>query len=391
MKKNTLNEAQSTYLDFARATAAFAVLYGHAATYFLAGGLTERTEIEAGGVMVFFLLSGFLISYTVFQKISLPEYGFKTFFIDRFSRIYVAYLPALFFVWLLDSYIHTLPVDIDPVRLPALTHFRNMLNHSDLTTWISNLFMLQNYPPLKILHQVGLTDVSWVMTSFGSNTPFWTVSIEWWLYLLFGYSVLTLGRAGRFPKFRQIVLLGFLSVVPFYYLIGGQIDCLTLLWLIGLGASVTFINSGKWLALPPTRAWFYSAIILLAAIVSMVGRLFSHKFDYGNFNFWELQFGVFVAIALFAPLLGLASVQKVPALLKKTATFFSSYSYSLYLIHIPIILCLYISFPHHDSDVAFFWIATSVAHVVAIAFWWLFERHYRTLAKWLKTRRFKAA
>ncbi len=396
MQKNTLNAAQSTYLDFARAIAAFAVLYGHSSKYFLAGGLTGRTEIESAGVMVFFLLSGFLISYTVFQKLSSPDYGFRNFFIDRFSRIYIAYIPALIFVWLIDSYTRTLPVNILPDRVAVLTQFQNMYKHFDLTTWIGNVFMLQNYPVFQVLRRALHTDSSLFTTPFGSDTPLWTVAIEWWLYMLFGYVVLCLGRARRFPRLPQLALLGFLSVVPFYYLIGGPVDCLTLLWLIGLVASLSFINFRKWFGsftegITPSRVWLYSALIVSFAVVAMIGRLFSRQFDYGIMSFRELQFGLFMAVALFAPLIALGTVKKVPALLEKTATFFSGYSYSLYLIHTPIIVCLYVSFPYHDSDVTFFWIATSVAHVVAIAFWWLFERHYRTLAKWLKTRSLKAA
>jgi peptidoglycan/LPS O-acetylase OafA/YrhL len=388
-KKNTLNEAQSTYLDLARALAAFSVLYGHAATYFVMGSAYSTSEIEIAGVMVFFLLSGFLISYTVFQKFHLESYTFKGFFIDRFSRIYAAYFPALVFVWLIDSYTRTLPVHIPEGKLVFLTQYSNMVDHSNLPTWISNLFMLQDYPVFQVLRRLGLPETIFFFNEFGSATPFWTISIEWWIYMLFGYVTLCLARSAGAFGLKQLAMLGFLSLVPFYYLIGGPIDFLSQLWIIGMIASLLFVNFTRWFGQTfrntnRRQVWLYVGMTMAVTIIAMVGRLFSRKFDLGEMDFRDPQFGIFVALAIFVPLPALGTVKKVPVFLHKFITFIAGYSYSLYLVHTPVIVCLYIKYPGHDYDHGFYWLATSIAHVVAITFWFLFERHYRALARWIK-------
>src|SRR4051794_34562176 len=100
-----LNPAQKTYLDFVRALAAQLVLFGHAAHYFLPNSVFVRGAgiMQSVGVNIFFLISGFLISHSVFMKRSDPSYGFGSYVADRFCRIYSAFLPALVLVAIVDA------------------------------------------------------------------------------------------------------------------------------------------------------------------------------------------------------------------------------------------------------------------------------------------------
>ena len=99
-----LTEAQRVYLDFVRAMAAMFVLVGHACIFFLQGNpVSSGGGMQGVGVFIFFLISGFLISLSVFQKHADPHYGFREYFIDRFCRIYTAYVPALFLCCLLTG------------------------------------------------------------------------------------------------------------------------------------------------------------------------------------------------------------------------------------------------------------------------------------------------
>jgi hypothetical protein len=52
-----------------------------------------------------------------------------------------------------------------------------------------------------------------------------------------------------------------------------------------------------------------------------------------------------------------------------------------------VLLSLYAFFPERRGDPIFFGGSIVAAGLVAIAFWWAFERHYRVLAMWLKARR----
>ncbi len=80
-----LAPVQVDYLNFIRAAAAQIVLIGHASGYFMAG-MERDGHLETFGVLVFFLLSGFLITSSVLQKLDRPEYGFGLYRFDRFCR-----------------------------------------------------------------------------------------------------------------------------------------------------------------------------------------------------------------------------------------------------------------------------------------------------------------
>ena len=54
-------------------------------------------------------------------------------------------------------------------------------------------------------------------------------------------------------------------------------------------------------------------------------------------------------------------------------------SYSLYLVHLSIIFYIYHFVPRSAESPAYFAVTIVVANLAALAFWYLFERHYRTV------------
>jgi len=106
-------------------------------------------------VVTFFLLSGFVIAYSFAQS---SNRSFARYFSRRFSRIYIPLAIVLLITWLFES-IHTQRL-VDP----------------ELVNLLGNLFMLQDlgseYPGTFLLPYLG-------------NGPLWSLSYEWWFYLLF--------------------------------------------------------------------------------------------------------------------------------------------------------------------------------------------------------------
>jgi peptidoglycan/LPS O-acetylase OafA/YrhL len=93
----------SVVLDLLRACAAQMVRVGHAISFFIAQWRPTTLPLAQNvGVLLFFLLSGFLITHTLIQRSQNPEYGFFDFLIDWFARIYSALVPALIFVVIVD-------------------------------------------------------------------------------------------------------------------------------------------------------------------------------------------------------------------------------------------------------------------------------------------------
>ena len=88
--------SSSFLLHLIRGGAAQAVLVGHGLAIF---GIKSMPYLQNSAVVVFFILSGFVIPYSSFIKArKYPSYSFSSYFIDRFSRIYMGFVPALFFV-----------------------------------------------------------------------------------------------------------------------------------------------------------------------------------------------------------------------------------------------------------------------------------------------------
>ena len=247
-----INGAQSQYLDVVRGLAAQLVLLHHAAGYALpASGLGD---IGGGalGVLAFFLLLGFLIADNVQSRLSVGRFSLTEFIVSRFTRIYLPYVPAIVLVALLDR----------------ITVLSPVYEYADDFTWptaVANLFMLQDYPLFQILRRLQVPDQPWFFKTFGSGRQFWTVSIEWWIYLTVGLATyLALRR--RSPPLGLWLLLGFVAVEPIYNLVGGPGDSLTLTWLMGAAANVAYRWMAADLAAAHRPSWWRAAWCAVAVL-----------------------------------------------------------------------------------------------------------------------------
>jgi peptidoglycan/LPS O-acetylase OafA/YrhL len=336
--------------------------------------------MEVCGVVIFFLLSGFLISLSVFQKHAEPTYDFRAFFIDRFCRIYAAYLPALIFIACLDRYIADSPLYSGPNTI-------NDGNHFDLLTWIGNLFMLQDFPLFQVARRLGAQEHSWFFGPFGSAGSLWTISIEWWIYMLFGTLVFFILRARKPLSIKGWIVLALIAIEPAYHFVGGPDQCLTMLWCIGMAVSLFFLALPKlaasWSITP--RRWQYICYgISAGSLLMLAAHTCANLYHRHDANIAGLQFGVFIASAIFSLLFALGTLEAAPKIPAKIIGFIASYSYSLYLTHLTVLWYLHIRFPGHENDNLFFWLSIALCNAIAIVFWWLFERHYHTYAVRLK-------
>ncbi len=383
MNKIKLNIAQSVYLDFLRAISAMAVLFGHAAMIFLPNSFMNNLPMAGIGVFIFFLLSGFLISYSVFRKHNNPDYSFKTYFIDRFARIYCAFLPALLMVWLIDIQTLSLPLINSLERIDELDWIGNISSNLNLYTGIGNFLMLQDFPLFQVAKVAGVQDTSLFIDTFGSAGPFWTISIEWWIYMLFGMVVIIHLRDKKPVTLISLIVLGLIAIEPLYHFIGGYDNCLTMLWGLGMLACLFFLNAGKWMSLSDKKIKLFALLIFAFSLALMAGRIIMLKMD-GNVNLLEFQFGTYLASAIFSFLFVLGDNITPPKFLTAIIKFIADYSYSLYLIHFTVLTYLYVRFPDKENDLAFFAVAIILSNIVAIILWYLFERHHRTVGTWLK-------
>ncbi len=103
---NPKHNDTSFMLDLIRWTSAQMVCVGHAFSLFDIAKSYRAPyfpEIQNIGVLIFFVVSGFLIAYTLANGAQKgTSETFTTYLIKRFTRVYSAFLPCLLIIALLD-------------------------------------------------------------------------------------------------------------------------------------------------------------------------------------------------------------------------------------------------------------------------------------------------
>lgn len=123
---NKLRQVSSSYLPALtglRAIAAFAVYFNHfPLSQYIFGNWIQRFSLELYiGVSIFFVLSGFLITFRYAEKFQSGQRDFKTYLINRFARIFPLYFILTTLTFILP-YWFALPPD----NLSAVSYFLNI-------------------------------------------------------------------------------------------------------------------------------------------------------------------------------------------------------------------------------------------------------------------------
>jgi len=310
MKKST-----SIYLDLLRVIAAFGVLLSHANFTWFSDNLFPRNSGH-NFVLIFFVLSGYLISYTVNKK----NKSQKEYLIDRFSRLYSVVLPALFFTYL---------IDFAGSHLNAKFYINKVADNHQLLRFILNATFLQQI---------------WGLCSApSSNVPFWSIAYEFWYYILF-WIYLYFKRAWKFIGFVAVCLI-----------IGIKIILLLPVWAFGVIA----FNCNDKLPLKNTLAiilFFLTTIILIGLSFFWDFSFYSAKYPFGhsplffssNFIF-DWIYGAIIAINLFC-FNSISFCVKLPLFIENGIKYLSSLTFSLYLYHLPILIFIAALIPFNKSS-----------------------------------------
>lgn len=315
-----------SFLDMARWTAAALVFVAHLRNPLFLGygdlSPEQRTPIvqawyfvtgwHAEAVTVFFVLSGLLVGAAGLARWQDGKFRPADYAIDRVTRLYLPFLPALVLGFLLDllgsHYLgsvgfwnHAHPLVAQKINSPP---FDTLLGPDVL---VGNALMLQHYlvPPL------------------GSNQPLWTISAEFWFYAVF---LLTLEAAGvarsRLARAAAVVaigvLIGFLGT-RFLVLLG--------LW--GIGVAIAFAPPGRWRSLP--------AACLLFVAVLVAARVGQGLLDANSFYREGKNYAVALSFAFLVCAMRGRSFAWLQRLCRPNA-FLAGFSYSVYLLHFPLML-----------------------------------------------------
>lgn len=344
------------FLDLLRALAANCVLIGHALDIF---GIPNRVPAGPIGVSVFFILSGFLIMLSSLSRIRRHGPYFVPYMIDRFARIFTAYVPVLIIVAVANS-------------MADLGHWSQEGTSTGPTAFAGNLLLLQDYPLFQAAHR--LVGDAFHIRAYNTAESFWTIPIEFWIYVTFGlgfFGLLMRERLGMvLPAVAGLIAL---PVVIWNSAAGGG-NGLALVWFVG--ATGAYIWASAWRL--STHKLQIGLVVSLFACVCLLGR--------GLKTGWNIQdLGmVLCETVLFLGLLSLVDGCRLwPGRLRASFTFFASYSYSLYLVHNTVLVVMR-KFLSSTLGAATLPLALLAAHLVAFGLYLLFERHYHQVGTWLK-------
>lgn len=169
--KNKSPKELMPWLDAVRALAALAVMLGHLrGLYFVKWddlhpdskswmnwGAFAATRMGREAVMVFFVLSGYLVGGNAIKCLTSGRFNLKSYAIARLTRLYIVLIPALAFTFYCDS----LRLRVEPAYSG---HWQ-----LDSLTFLKNIFFLNG-----ICSPV-----------YGSNSPLWSLAYEFWYYTRF--------------------------------------------------------------------------------------------------------------------------------------------------------------------------------------------------------------
>jgi len=349
------------YVDSLRAIAAIYVVMHHnmleiwAPDYgiYPSGSLSSIANAFRYGhysVSLFIIISGFCLMLPVLKNEGELRGGIKTFFIRRAKRI----LPPYYF-----SLIISLILIYFFIGSKTHTHWDCSLPVT-LHTFITHLFLVHDIFP----GGGGLI-----------NHVYWSIAVEWHIYFLFPLMLILWRRIGPWLSTIGILLFGFIFEHFLHHTPYGGITA-QFFGLFALGMLAVTIAYGQETKYQKIRRAPWAIITLLMSVV--LWRAFRHWGIESLFD--ELFMGLFGFSLLIAASVESSIIRKI--LNWRPLIVIGTFSYSIYLIHAPIIQIIwqYAIHPFHYSRTMEFVIleivGTPIMIGIAYIFYLCFEKPF---------------
>lgn len=316
----------SATLDFVRGIAAFFVMIGHLrALFFVPYAEVEHsnflvkivyllTGFGYQAVVVFFVLSGFFISSSIFKMHSQGRWSWPTYLTQRLVRLWVVLIPALLLTAFWDSLgIHFFGKSVY-LGLPydkAILGF-STIARLNIQTFLSNAFFLQGI----------------ATPTFGSNGPLWSLSYEFWYYIAFPCALnMFLSPSKKAKIFYGVVILA-LGIF-----VGKSITLSFAIWLLGV---VVIFLPYLWYNHKPIKSY-----VIGVAIVPFAAALILSVSKNGDNFSWPIALSFAGLMYLLFRLTYKEMEQDNLSMVVKFSKSIAGFSYSLYLFHLPLLVFLH--------------------------------------------------
>jgi peptidoglycan/LPS O-acetylase OafA/YrhL len=311
--------ASSYHLDTIRGLAAFAVFFSHVRHVFyidyheldqktLANSIVYGvTNLGHEAVIVFFVLSGFLIGASVLRLECQGRWSWSNYLINRISRLHVVLVPALLLGLIWDQSGMRLTSEASLYTGHAVSSVLNasIRSRESVTVFLGNLFCLQTV----------------LVPTFGSNSPLWSLANEFWYYMLFPFVVFACVPWTRIGS--RIVSMIVIAIL--LYALGSSISAYFPIWLMGVLANLVPRQSPKHESLMMAG----SALVLLVTLAFLsTGRVSGSGPD--------LFLGLSCASFIHATVQDRRQI-RIKSTYAQISRQMASCSYTLYLVHLPIL------------------------------------------------------
>ncbi len=340
----SINKDVSIQLDSLRGLSALAVVFGHCFQVFIAPISPTLFPIfglvAQGAVMMFFVLSGFLITKSITRNFD-QQGGFSisSYSIDRLNRIY----PPLLFAMILVAALYILAPYFFPSGSNAYQFTGNFVVRNgfsvNLVDWAGTMLFLNGF----------------FVKNISANGPLWSLSFEVWYYVIAGL-VAWKPKSGALFSIALILTLGYTNAPFAFY---------SLVWFGG--AAIALLHNHNIRVKPYVTfagATLLVVTLLTAAVYVGMAKNAQSPSEYPSnlIVLFNVISGLTFASGLYLIVFGILQLKP---LLPSSAKL----SYTLYVTHFPILLVIYgISQPSLFGRFVPSVLASIVALVIAIAF-----------------------
>lgn len=303
-----MNRAFSIYLDMVRFGAACLVYLWHSNMRLLVQDVLPASQYGHSAVIVFFVLSGFVIAYVAATK----EKTWVDYGASRLSRVYSVVIPTLVLTPLLDAAGRAL--------YPALYD------------WPFDRFALRLAGCALMLNEAWFISIT-----FFSNVPYWSIAFEFWYYVIFGL-VMFVPRPWRLwavaaacaivgPKVLLLAPLWWAGVLLYRWGWPRRWP-LGVSWCVAVASTATIVLTHA-LGFYAASAEFTKQLLGERLFVDLTFA----RFALGDYVLGFLVFCQFAAVRNVAPQLG-------PLLwrIERPVRWLAGFTFTLYLLHQPLLL-----------------------------------------------------
>jgi peptidoglycan/LPS O-acetylase OafA/YrhL len=330
-----MNHPFSVYLDLVRFSAAVLVYLWHSNQRFLTESILPASNYGHSSVIVFFVLSGFVIAFITDTK----ESTLSTYAASRMSRVFSVAVPAIVITLVLDS--------AGRILYPAIYAYP----YDQFLSRIAGSLLMAN--------EVWMISI----TSF-SNVPYWSICYEWWYYVTFAMVMFLPTRRGLLIAAATMLVIGpkLILLAPVWWM-----GVLLYRWRSLQQLSLT--TSGVMVAFSVFGIVLFHQFAMMGVsetwLESLIGSELVRSLTFSKRFIADYVLSILVFVN-FAGMRNLVAFKGGLMLaIARPVRFLANYTFTLYLLHQPLFL-FWAAVIRGDPKAPWYWASVTVLTMLSV-------------------------